>query len=53
MVKRLAGTALAAFGMAIVWVLSRWDDATLYDDMEDEDPDAHEPPTPPEPEDDE
>jgi hypothetical protein len=53
MVKRVLTVAVIAVLWPIVWVLSRWDDESLYDDMEDEDPDDEYAPTPVEPDDDE
>lgn len=34
--RRVLVAAVAAVGMAIVWLVSRWDDQTMYDDMEGE-----------------
>jgi hypothetical protein len=53
MLKRTLTAAGVAVAMAFVWVLSRFDDGRLYDEMEDEDPEESQPWETEEPNDDE
>jgi hypothetical protein len=46
MFKRALTVAVIAVVWPIVWVFRRWDDESLYDEYENEDPDEEYEPTP-------